>query len=231
LETSLVFHSHPPEVTWEEYAFGRLSEKKIPPLEEHLLVCELCQTSLEEVTEYIHLMKTGLMKVKMARLIPAPPDRLARVSRFLRPAGRPRGVIGAMAMAAGCMALWIAVRAAPSRETALSLIHVPTQVTLDSFRDDGIAHAPALRPLNLSINPADITADATPDVAVNISAAAEYRLEVVTASGKQVWNSAPDVSSGTLDAHLPKGLAAGKYWVRLYTGRSEILAEFGLLLE
>jgi hypothetical protein len=67
LETSLVFHSHPTEVTWEEYAFGRLSEKRIAALEEHLLACELCQASLEELTKYIELMKAALMKPELAK--------------------------------------------------------------------------------------------------------------------------------------------------------------------
>jgi hypothetical protein len=113
------------------------------------------------------------------------------------------------------MALWLAVVAAPYPETAPLVAHV----TLDSFRDFRMAHAPARRPLDIRINAADV------------AAAAAYRLEVVTASGTQVWKSAPEVSPGTLSVHLPQGLAAGVYWVRLYTGRSEILAEFGLLLE
>jgi hypothetical protein len=78
LETSLVFHSHPTEVTWEEYVFGRLSEKKIPPLEQHLLACELCQASVEELIEYIQLMKAGT-----ARLTLAEPGGPARAARFL----------------------------------------------------------------------------------------------------------------------------------------------------
>ena len=35
--------NHPSEETIELYALGRLAEKLVPPLEEHLLVCERCQ--------------------------------------------------------------------------------------------------------------------------------------------------------------------------------------------
>jgi hypothetical protein len=213
LETSLVFHSHPTEVTWEEYAFGRLSEKKIPPLEEHLLACELCQASLEELTQYIQLMKAGLVNGKVGPL-----DRLAGTGRFLGSVlARLRGVMCAAALAAGSMSLWIALRAAPPAATT----PVTAQVMLTAFQrgDVDMTRAPAGRPLGLHISTGDVPA------------APEYRLVVVTASGKQVWNSVPDVSSGSLSVHLPRGLAAGPYWVRLYTRQAEILGEFGLLLE
>jgi hypothetical protein len=212
LETSLVFQSHPTEVTWEEYAFGRLSEKKIPPLEEHLLACESCQASLEEVTEYIRIMKAGLVKVKMAA-----PDRLARVGRLVGPAaGRLRGVVWATALAAGSMSLWSALRAAPPAATVL----LATQVLLASIRggDVNISRALSGKPLHLRIHAAEVPT-------------ADYRLEVVTASGTKVRNCTPKMSSGTLSVHLPQGLAAGFYWVRLYNRQSEMLAEFGLRVE
>jgi len=37
---------HPTEGTIELYALGRLAEALVPPLEEHLLMCELCQDVL-----------------------------------------------------------------------------------------------------------------------------------------------------------------------------------------
>lgn len=222
METSLVFQSHPTEVTWEEYAFGRLSEKKALPLEEHLLGCELCQAYLEEVTEYIQLMKAGLKKMRMADLTRAATDGFARPGRLIGPAvARHAGLMWATALAAGCMAVWFSLRAAPSAATGPFMAQVTSaQVLLASFRSGvNVARGPARRPLDLHIDMADVPA------------ATEYRLEVVTASGKPVWNSAPDFSSGKLSVHLPHGLEAGLYWVRLYARNSEILSEFGLLVE
>jgi hypothetical protein len=111
------------------------------------------------------------------------------------------------------MAFWIPRRIAPSAAAA--------PVTLASFRGGGVstAHAPAHTILDLVID-----REAVPS-------APEYRLEVVTASGDQVWSSPPEVSAHTLSVHLPQGLAAGSYWVRLFTRQSKILVEYGLLLE
>ncbi len=86
-----------------------------------------------------------------------------------------------------------------------------------------MAHAPAGRPLDLVLNAVDVTAE-TAD-------AAEYRFEVVAASGKQIWDSAPHVSSGALLVHLPQGLPEGLYWARVYSQQSKVLGEFGLVLE
>lgn len=87
METSLVFHSHPTEITWEEYAFGRLSEKRLRPVEEHLLACELCQGALEELTGYIQLMKAGTAKASLmkAGTTPAEQDGLVPATRFIGP--------------------------------------------------------------------------------------------------------------------------------------------------
>ena len=40
---------HPDEDVLEEYALNRLSEEVTAPLEEHLLVCDLCQAKLLEL--------------------------------------------------------------------------------------------------------------------------------------------------------------------------------------
>jgi hypothetical protein len=50
---------HPAEDTLEEYAFNRLAEEEAAPLEEHLLVCSICQDRLAASDEYIRLMKAA----------------------------------------------------------------------------------------------------------------------------------------------------------------------------
>ncbi len=126
----------------------------------------------------------------------------------------------ATVLAAGCMGVWVALRAAPPA----ALAQFPAKVMLVPFRGEDLrmARAAAGRPLDLLIDTGDLAADR--------STTTEYRLEVVTASGKQIWKSA-DVSSGLLSVHLPQGLPAGLYWMRLYNRQVKILAKFGLLLE
>jgi hypothetical protein len=207
VEISPVFHSHPTEVTWEKYAFGRLSDQEAATVEDHLLVCESCQASLQEVTEYIQLMKAGTASFHSA---PADPI-VGGWRRFRRSAAQPaRRVVWITGLAAICLALWLPNSSPPSLE--------PVSVTLASFRGDevAIAHAPARKPLDLSIS------------ATDVPTATEYRLIVVTSSGKQVWTGTPYASGGMLSVHLAQGLESGPYWIRLYAGESEIVGEYGL---
>ena len=57
MEALFSIQGHPTTDAFEEYAFKRLSEADTEALEEHLLVCPECQTSLAEVDQYILLMK------------------------------------------------------------------------------------------------------------------------------------------------------------------------------
>jgi hypothetical protein len=210
VETSPAFHSHPTETVWEEYSFGRLSNQEVAALEEHLLICETCQTSLEELTEYIRLMKAGT-----ANLATTPPERLARSWRqFRRSAAQPLNrVVWITGLAVVGVAAWLPH--VPIRPAA------PSVVNLASFRgvDAAIARAPARKPLNLYINAGDVPA------------VPEYRMVVVTASGEQVWAGTAKAGGGMLSIQLPQGLKPGPYWVRLYSRESKILGEYGLQLE
>lgn len=209
MEIRPVFHSHPTETMWEEYSFGRSDDQEAAALEEHLLLCEACQNSLEELTEHIRLMKAAT-----ARLEPPPHRRLARGWGLVKqasaqPLGRLFWITG---LAAVCLPLWFSVGSVPSK--------APSLVNLASFRgeDASITHAPARRPLDLSINSSDVPAP-------------EYRMTVVTSSGKQVWAGSPKVSGSMLSVRIPQGLESGAYWVRLYSRESVILSEYGLRLE
>jgi hypothetical protein len=47
-QVGIRFVSHPTEDEWEEYAFGRLGENQLGRVEEHLLACAFCQSTLEK---------------------------------------------------------------------------------------------------------------------------------------------------------------------------------------
>jgi hypothetical protein len=110
-------------------------------------------------------------------------------------------------------------------------------VPLSAFRGGGerfVAHAPAQTPLDLQADIADLPgADSTgadrPGTDPPVVNA--YRLEVVDVAGRPVWDQSIPVSSATLSAHVPKGLRAGAYWVRLYSRAGDLLREFSLRLD
>ena len=211
METSPAFHSHPTETMWEEYSFGRLNDREIVSLEEHLLVCETCQTSLDELTEYIRLMKIGTADLAMT-----PGERLARSWRqFRQPLSRVAWITGLVAIG---VAVWLPhVHVPPAAPSVVKT----ASVKLTSFRGDdvAVAHAPARQPLNLYVNAGDVPI------------APEYRIEVVTTSGEPVWTGTAEAAGGRLSVLLPQGLKTGHYWVRLYSSESRILSEYGLRLE
>ena len=56
----------------ESYAMGSLSDPESEPLEEHLLLCSACQARLDELDEFVHVIKAALMA-------PAPPTLTFRI--------------------------------------------------------------------------------------------------------------------------------------------------------
>jgi len=129
-----------------------------------------------------------------------------------------------LVLAGGAIISWrmVSWRTQPAPETVA--------VILAAFRGGvaaGFAHAPAGKPLDLLID------------GTSLPAAGAYRLQVVNASGENVWSEAAVASDGKLSARLRKGFGPGVYWVRLYAsqapgdapGEAGLLREFGLRLE
>lgn len=54
---------HVPEDVLERYAMGRLSGEECEPVEEHLLLCAVCQRSLEQTDEYIRVAQAATAMV------------------------------------------------------------------------------------------------------------------------------------------------------------------------
>lgn len=69
------FDCHPPEDVLEAYAMGRLCELESAPLEEHILICLLCQDRLEAVDEFIQLARAAEEYVP-----PRPPSRACHLA-------------------------------------------------------------------------------------------------------------------------------------------------------
>jgi anti-sigma factor RsiW len=214
VEISLAFQEHPDDDIWEEYAFGRLGHHQEATVEEHLLVCEHCRSTLTETDQWVRGMKAAT-----AGFLENPPKRTWRVLEFdpgrLKP-GRPAKFASAGTIALACVAalFWIGPLGSVSEAG-------PVTVPLQSLRagsEAAMNHAAAKHPLDLSISLGDVPSSP------------EYRLEVSTFWGKAVWSGVAVKKDGALSAHVARSLGAGIYWVRLYAS-SELLAEYGLKLD
>ena len=51
---------HFPDDLLESYAMGKLSDQESEPVEEHLLLCSVCQERLGELDDFVQAIKTAL---------------------------------------------------------------------------------------------------------------------------------------------------------------------------
>lgn len=148
---------HPDEDVFEKYVFNRLSEKETADFEEHLLVCEKCNITLEQTQEYIRLMKAGT-----AAYLTEHKGTLA--TRFGERGFR-WNAAAACAILLTCLTAVLSWRSPPA---------APQAIVLDAYRG-ATSEAPAGQPLDLQIDLKDLPQ------------AASYRVEVVNADGRRVW--------------------------------------------
>jgi len=190
------FPSHPSEEILEEYVFHRLPGVLVAQVEEHLLICESCQDAVAETDRFVSAMRT------------ANEQPVSAIGPF-RSAWR-TGTNLAPVLALVILALVAVWKHSPEASA-------PVAVSLSSLRGAALlSSAPAGKPLQLSIEAPDLTADR------------EYRVELVDAKGRPVWKGAVSATDGQLVATMTKPLGIGVYWVRLYGTDSELLREFGL---
>jgi hypothetical protein len=193
--------SHPSEEVLDDYVLNRLPEALAAPVEEHLLICLDCQDAVAETDRFVSAMKiaAGSPDFAIGQVRSGWQSLVASSGASLVP-------IFILAMLA-----FLAVRK-PAPEPL-----GPITVNLASLRGpDPMASAPVGRPLVLSID--------APGLAVG----GEYRVDVVDAGGGPVWKGPVTESGGKLVARMPKPLAKGVYWVRLYGADWELLREFGM---
>jgi len=179
---------------------GTLSAERIGPFEEHFMACAACQDQLLEMEAYVNAVRS--------------------VSPTLRQAIRqPRRAVRSWQVWAGMAAsiatifligrLWLG---APATGPSAVVVLQATR----GIEGLSTAAASAGRPISLQIDPTELLASLS------------YRLEIVDSAGTSV--SAGDAISqgGQIVQTLPKGLPAGKYYVRLYSASGELLREYGL---
>jgi hypothetical protein len=201
---------HPTEDLLEEYSFGRIPEPALAALEEHLLICPVCQSQLLAIDEYKALMKSGI--VQFERKCKAS---FAHSPRFWFP--RLPGGINVFLAAALLLVVsttviaWRVYLTAPPVSPAATV----KLIALRGDEADGSASAPAHRPLNLVIDRTDLPSSLS------------YRLEIVGSSGRKIWSGIARVADEAISARAAARFEPGVYWVRLYSG-NRLLREFRL---
>jgi hypothetical protein len=206
VENRLIFDSHPLEDVFEEYAFNRLPEEASAEFEEHLLVCPRCQDTLARTDEYILLVKHAAAQWRGVSVQKAPGAALWRSPMV--------GILSAVLVTA---ALAIGIPHARQTGEASSV----ELVALRGGAGPAMAQARAGAPIDIAIDTTDLD-DRHP-----------LRIQVVDARGRPVWSGAAiEPAAGyRVSARIDARLAAGVYWIRLYSSTGELLREFGLRAE
>ena len=195
--------SHPNDSDLEQYSMNRLPEERLATFEEHLLACESCQDRLLETEAYVNAVRSVSPKLRQA-------NRPRWRERYF--GQRPTWVAAfAMSVVALCVGrIWLGPPRGPT-DFAAVLLH-----SSRGIEGLAVAQAPAGRPLALTI---DLT---------ELPALPSYRLEIVSATGKPVWQVTAGAREGKISQQLSQGLNQGQYYVRLYTEHSKLLREYGL---
>lgn len=199
----LVTGTHATEDALERYSMGRVAEPELAELEEHLLVCELCQDRLVEEEDFGRATRAALR-----RLHREPKESESLWSRLTR---RPRpSLVWAGGLACAML--------------ALMLFHPRTAATeeVQLYAARGFEQQPAQvrsgSDVRLRIN------------TTQLDPAPAWQVEVVDSGGQRVWQG--DLPAGTpvLTAN-PGRLHSGQHWVRLYAaGDRHPVREFSLLV-
>ena len=59
-----MYSSHLTEEKIESYSMGKLAESEVALVEEHLLLCGICQEQVEEMDEFVHAVREGTKLAK-----------------------------------------------------------------------------------------------------------------------------------------------------------------------
>ena len=194
---------HRAEAEIEQYSMGTLPQDQVGPFEEHILVCEGCQDQLLEMEAYVNAIRTVSPKLRGSRR-----TRWVWTIAWPRPAW---AAVGAVGLAA------ILIISVPAPFCAPEL----ATVTLEASRGiDGVPQVKAVAGQGLSFE-IDLT---------QIPVAPSYRLEIVNSVGRREAETVILPTAGNLIHKLPRGLSAGRHYIRLYGANRELLREFGLAI-
>ena len=200
--------SHYGEETLEKYALGQLREEAVPPLEEHLLICESCQERLDEVEQFIRTTRAAASELRAEER------------------GKQRASLS-------LSWLWTLPKPVWAGAFAAVLVAVVLPYSLQNTRGPASEAVLETSRGGEQSNTAHVKSGAVALVidASELPSQKEYRLDVVDSSGASIWSGSVQPMGNRLRAQVAKPLAHGVYWVRIYAGDSSLLREFGLTVD
>jgi hypothetical protein len=199
---------HADDEVLEQYSMGTLDEVECARFEEHLLICAVCQERLQQTDDFVGAIRRVAPRLR-AETGTRPAFSWWNAWRW--PVARPQWAAAVvLVLALFFVRPW---RWLPEGNPA------PAMVLLQASRGPAaglMAPAPAGRPLVLI---ADVT---------QLASAPAYRIEVVDASGRQIFSALSKTANGQVRTVSEHPLAAGLYFVRLYSPAGELVREYGL---
>lgn len=206
--------AHLSEEQLEQYLLQQVSEPAAAAVEEHLLVCEHCQTQLEELETFT---KTFRAVAPILAREDSEPERAGiqtGIMAWLRQ--QLNNPFPALAFgAAAALVLFLAPfawRNNPATGPAVTL-------ELEAVRAATVPEAPSARPLTFRLDLSGLTP------------AASYRAELATNDGETILTRTVEPSDNLGNLDVAEGLSAGRYWLRLYgPNHAEPIREFGFAI-
>ena len=189
----------------------QLSEPAAEAVEEHLLLCEHCQTQLEDLEVFTKSFRAvaPILAREDAR------EQRGGIADWLR--RQLRNPFPALALgAAVTLGLFLVPLRWPTSPASGSL----ATIELQAVRASVIPQAPAGRPLRFRLDPSGLPPSAS------------FRAELTQDNGKTITNRTLSLSETTNTLDLTEGLAAGRYWLRIFAPQQpEPLREFGFTVQ
>jgi hypothetical protein len=193
---------HATDDVLERYSMGCVAGPELAGLEEHLLVCDYCQDRLAREDSIRQLVRDGAEQLQR----PHPAMHW----------GFPKWAWG-LGLAAVGLLLFAGSQWPSFRRSTVQPAVVLLQTTRGA-ENPALAAAPAGRPISLVLDLTDLP---------QFSA---YTVEIVDNVGHPAFHSSESPVNNKLQTSIARGLAAGAYFVRLYTPTRELLREYALIV-
>ena len=202
-----MYSSHLTEERIESYSMGKLAEPEFALVEDHLLLCGICQEQVEKMDEFLHAVRGA---AKLAK--DNPPTAWDRYRAFFtfHPGSS-----------------WAGVSAVAAAVVIFSFLpfssSTPQRLALSTIRgsESSVPHAKANTPIDLQL---DVT---------ELPASPLYTIELVDSGGGIIRNYTNEPKSSKLNVAIGEKLPSGQYWIRLYGNslKTDLLREYGLKVD